>query len=86
MSEGVSIAYVEGPSAFEILQAAPPAKRAALLRAAEAEIMDLLEHTHNSVGLPKCDGKWNSQLCLSLEAVRQRILHPTKRKHAPIPA
>lgn len=86
MSEAVSITYVEGPSVAEILKAAPPAKRAALLRAAEVEILDLLETTHLSVGLPKCDGKWNSQLCLSLEAVRQRILPLAKRKNSPISA
>lgn len=70
----------EGMSAAEILRSAPPAKRSALIRAAEAEILGLLDVTHNAVGLPKRDGKWNSMLCLSLESVRQRILNPAREE------
>lgn len=69
---------LESLSAGEILKVLPPAKRAAMIRAAQEEIITLLEETHLAVGFPKTDGRWNSMLCQSLEAVRQRILNPTK--------
>lgn len=65
-------------SAADILRQSPPAKRAALIRAAESEIVQLLESIHNAVGFPKDDGRWNSVLCLDLEGVRQRLLNPSR--------
>ena len=68
------------PTAAEILKSAPPAKRDAMIRAARAELIELLECTHNAVGFPKTDGRWSSAVCHSLEAVRQRFLHPAKKE------
>ena len=67
-------------TAAEILREAPPAKRAALIRAAHDELLELLDTTHNAAGFPKEDGRWNSAVCLSLEAVRQRFLNPTREQ------
>lgn len=67
-------------SAAEILRVAPPAKRSALIRAAEGEILELLDATHNAVGFPKQDGRWNSVLCTSLEAVRSRFMNPAREE------
>ena len=75
-----TITYAEGEPAYAILKSMPPARRSALLRSAEDEILALLESVHNSVGMPKIDGKWNSALCLDLEAVRQKLLHPTPHR------
>ena len=69
------------PTAAQILKAAPPAKRDAMIRAARPELIELLDTAFNAVGFPKTDGRWNSAVCQSLEAVRQRFLDPgAKRK------
>jgi len=81
MVKGKASTEPDNRTAAEILQTAPPAKRAALIRAAQDEIQELLAVVHDAVGTPKEDGRWNSQVCLKLEDVRQRFLHPSRTKH-----
>lgn len=69
--------------AHELLRQMPRAKREAAIRAANFEILVLLESIHNAVGFPK-EGSWSSMVCLDLEAVRQHILNPKKLPQEPL--
>lgn len=67
----------------EILKALPPAKFEAAIRESKDEILVLVESVYNSVGFPKKDGKWSPILSHDLEAVRQAVMHPKRRKVEP---
>lgn len=67
----------------ELLKAMPPAKFEAAIRESRHEILVLLESVYNSVGFPKKDGRWSPIMTHDLEAVRQAVMHPKKRKVEP---